>query len=610
MTSDPVELTKAIKAACDIVAVVGSYLTLKPAGATYKGLCPFHDDHRPSLDVDPRRQRYRCWACGAHGDVFQFVMAMEKVDFREARAILARRAGIPLEETPNSGPASQRRRWLDALQWAQQQYHECLRESELAETARKYLGERGLHGGTIRDFGLGYAPLVGEWLLQQARRDRLDPALLVEIGLLLPRHEHAGWFDRFRDRIMFPIRDPRGQTIAFGGRILPQSPLANRAPKYYNSAETPLFSKGEVLYGLDRARAAAVAAGYLTIVEGYTDVLMAHQCGFAQTVATMGTALTPKHLSLIRRIVPKVILVFDADAGGLTGVDRALELFLTHDVEVTIATLPTGLDPCDLLVQPEGTSVFAQALASASDALEFKLQRLLQQHDTTTVEGTRRVLDAILQIMAVVPEQASPQLRLKMELMLNRLAHRLHLRNETVWDRWEQLRRQRSSLGSRTVPVTTPATATVPSPPPARTDPLVAAEKQLVEILLADPALVPQACATWPAEAMRHPRLRRILAELYAIYQAGGVPDLDALRERLLDRPELYEDACRLQLVGQYMQQRQQWLGRVLRRLQELHAATERQSLKEQLAAADAEQAAQLLRRLQETQRGQSCSQN
>ncbi|GIW85100.1 MAG: hypothetical protein KatS3mg107_0760 [Gemmataceae bacterium] len=365
MPSDPVELTKAIKAACDIVSVVGSYLTLKPAGATFKGLCPFHDDTRPSLDVDPRRQRYRCWACGAYGDVFQFVMAMEKVDFREARAILARRAGIRLEDESSSGPASQRRRWLEVLQWAQQRYHECLRESDLAETARKYLGERGLHGGTVRDFGLGYAPLAGEWLLQQARRDLIDPQILVETGLLLARQENRGWFDRFRDRIMFPIRDPRGQVIAFGGRILPSSPLATRAPKYYNSAETPLFSKSEVLYGLDRARPAAVSAGYLVIVEGYTDVLMAHQCGFAQVVATMGTALTARHISLIRRFVPKVILVFDADAGGLTGTDRALELFLTHDLEVAIATLPPGLDPCDLLAQSHGPTLFAQALASA-----------------------------------------------------------------------------------------------------------------------------------------------------------------------------------------------------------------------------------------------------
>jgi DNA primase len=598
--SDPVELTKAIKAACDIVAVVGSYLTLKPAGATFKGLCPFHDDTRPSLDVDPRRQRYRCWACGAYGDVFQFVMAMEKVDFREARAILARRAGIRLEDESSSGPAQQRRRWLEALQWAQQRYHECLRESDLAETARKYLGERGLHGGTVRDFGLGYAPLAGEWLLQQARRDLIDPQILVETGLLLTRQENRGWFDRFRDRVMFPIRDPRGQVIAFGGRILPSSPLAARAPKYYNSAETPLFSKSEVLYGLDRARAAAVSAGYLVIVEGYTDVLMAHQCGFAQVVATMGTALTARHIGLIRRFVPKVILVFDADAGGLTGTDRALELFLTHDLEVAIATLPPGLDPCDLLVQSHGPTLFAQALASACDALEFKLQRLLQQHDTTTLEGTRRVLDAILQVIAVVPEHSRPELRVKKELMINRLAHRLRLRSETVWDRLEELRKRRQG----TPPAVPVEPTTAPTLPAARADPQVVAEKQLVEILLADPALLPQACAVWPAEAMRHPRLRRILSELYAIHHSGGIPDLDALRERLFDRPDLYDDACRLHLVGQHMQDRGQWLQRVLQRLQELRLAAERQALKEQLAAADAEQAVALLRRWQQTHRG------
>jgi DNA primase len=601
--SDPVELTKAIKAACDIVAVVGSYLTLKPSGATFKGLCPFHDDRRPSLDVDPRRQRYRCWACGAHGDVFQFVMAMEKVDFREARALLAQRAGIPLDDEA-AAATQQRRRYLETLQWAQQQYHHCLQDSELAHVARQYLGQRGLHGGTIHDFGLGYAPLSGQWLWQQAQRDGLELRWLVDTGLLLPRYQNTGWFDRFRDRIMFPIRDPRGQVIAFGGRILPQSPLASRAPKYYNSAETPLFSKSEVLYGLDRARTAATAAGYFAIVEGYTDVLMAHQCGFAQVVATMGTALTPKHISLIRRFVPKVVLVFDADAGGLTGVDRALELLLTHDLEVAIATLPAGLDPCDLLVQPEGPAQFAQALAAASDALEFKLQQLVQQHDATTMEGTRRIIDAVLQVIALLPELSSPQLRLKKELMINRLAHRLHLRSQTVWARLEELRQKRSATSSRTsTTAATAAAATAATPPPTRVDPQVAAEKQLVEILLADPALVPHAYAAWPAEAVRHPRLRRLLSEIYNIHRHGGIPDLDAVRERLLDRPDLIEDAHRLHMVGQCMRERAQWLERVLHRLHELQRAAQQQTLKEQLAAADAEQAAELLRRLQETSR-------
>ncbi len=179
----------------------------------------------------------------------------------------------------------------------------------------------------------------------------------MEVGLIAVREGNRGHYDRFRDRVMFPIKDVRGQAVGFGGRIMPTNPLAARGPKYYNSAETPLFHKSELLYGLDLARHAG-SAGYLAVVEGYTDVMMAHQCGVPQVVATMGTALNARHVAQLRRYVPKVVLVYDADAGGYTGVDRALEMFVSQDVELAVATLPEGLDPCDLLVRPDGIDTF------------------------------------------------------------------------------------------------------------------------------------------------------------------------------------------------------------------------------------------------------------
>ncbi len=191
--------------------------------------------------------------------------------------------------------------------------------------------------------------------------------------MVADRREGAGFFDRFRDRLMFPIRDSRGQTVGFGGRILPDSPFAERGPKYYNSSETPLFLKKELLYGLDVARQAAANEGYLAVVEGYTDVLMAHQAGVTHVVATMGTALNESHVRQLRRFVPKVVLVFDADAGGETGVDRALEIFVGCDVELAIATLPEGLDPCDLITK-QGVDPFVRALRNSVDALDFKAE--------------------------------------------------------------------------------------------------------------------------------------------------------------------------------------------------------------------------------------------
>src|SRR5437763_3013004 len=376
--SDPVELTKQVKAASDIVAVVGGYLALTPAGGTFKALCPFHTDSRPSLDVDPRRQRFRCWACGKHGDVIAFVQEMEKVGFREARQILANRAGIKLDETIS--PQDQARfRLLEVMRWAQAKYQHALLEDPVGSAAVGYIAGRKFSGKTVRDFGLGFAPLAGDWLVRLAAAERVPLDVLVEVGLLGVRMQGNGHYDRFRDRVMFPIRDVQGRPIGFGGRIMPESPLLPRHPKYYNSSETPLFSKSDVLYGLDLARHAGTAAGYLAVVEGYTDVMMAHQCGVPQVVATMGTALNARHVAQLRRYAPKVVLVYDADAGGMTGVDRALEIFVSQDVELAVATLPDGLDPCDLLVRPDGPETFKRVLTSAVDALEVKLNRLLER---------------------------------------------------------------------------------------------------------------------------------------------------------------------------------------------------------------------------------------
>ncbi|MFM7150709.1 MAG: DNA primase, partial [Gemmataceae bacterium] len=293
-----------VKQANDIVDVVSGYLALRQTGATFKGLCPFHDDSKPSFDVDPRRQRYRCWACGKHGDVLSFVMEFEHVTFPEAIELLARRAGITLDPVSTAKNES-RAALLDVMRWASKQFHDCLLESPMADKARAYVLERGLSDETVRRWGLGFAPASGHWLVERGRNDNIPQDLLEKVGLIAPRTQGPGFYDRFRDRLQFPIRDLRGQTVGFGGRILPGSPFADRAPKYYNSCDTPLFSKSDQLYGIDQARAAGEKKGYLAIVEGYTDVLMAHQMGISQVVATMGTALNEQHVRQIRRLVPR-----------------------------------------------------------------------------------------------------------------------------------------------------------------------------------------------------------------------------------------------------------------------------------------------------------------
>ncbi|HZZ80182.1 MAG TPA: DNA primase, partial [Gemmataceae bacterium] len=311
VTDDWAALRERVRDANDIVDIVGERLALRPAGAIHKALCPFHADKNPSLTVDPRRQRYKCWACGEGGDVFSFVQKFDKVTYPEALELLARRGGISLEKVRKKSQGPSRAGMLDVMKWAGDQFHQCLLDTEQAEAARCYLGERKLTGETVRKYTLGYAPAGGEWLVRQAASAGIPADMLEQVGLIARRNdERRGYYDRFRDRVIFPIRDITGRIVGFGGRILPSSPVsAERAPpKYYNSAETAIFSKSENLYGIDAAKQAAAKVGYLAIVEGYTDVLMAHQHGIAQVVATMGTALNERHIKRLKNVAQRVVL--------------------------------------------------------------------------------------------------------------------------------------------------------------------------------------------------------------------------------------------------------------------------------------------------------------
>jgi DNA primase len=594
LAEDWADLIKQVKEANDIVDVVGGYVALRQAGATFVGLCPFHDDHNPSFRVDPRWQNYRCWSCGKYGDVFTFVQEHDRVGFKEALELLARRAGIAIHKEGPSPEARRRAVLLDAVRWAELQFQECLLDDPVAEEARKYLGERRLAGETVRRFGLGFAPLAGDWLVQKARKDDVPFDLLETVGLVLPSKSGNGFYSRFQDRVMFPIRDPRGQTVGFGGRILPSSPYANRAPKYYNSAETPLFSKSQCLYGLDEARQAGAKAGYLAVVEGYTDVLMAHQLGVTNVVSTMGTALNAHHVQHLRRFAPRVVLVFDADAGGDTGVDRALDIFASQDVDLTIATLPAGMDPCDLLVQ-HGPEPFREALGGAVDALEFKLTRVLARDSSQGVEGRRRAVDAVLAIIALAPELAGQAGAIKRELMVTRIAHRLGLREELVWARLNELRERRrrsARTDARKEEPEEPDRARPKRPPPTE-------ERELLEVLLAEPALVPVAAAKLAPEHIRHPVMRDLVAALYRLHAAGEPPELDQLRLEIAD-PELAEKLLILQYVGRQHSDRPAWLNKILAAFRERQVLTETKELQNQLrAAGDHDQALALLRQLQ-----------
>ena len=277
LADDSTAVVKQVKEANDIVAVVGSYVALSPAGKTFKGLCPFHNDSRPSFTVDPQWQNYKCWSCGKFGDVIVVHSRIRKGRLPRSAGTTARRAGISLPQKGRSENLERRAQMLAVLKWAADRVPCLLLDLPVAEDARKYLGERKLTGETVRQFQLGFAPVAGDWLARQAKEAPGPLESLVDVGLIAKSQQSGSWYDRFRERIIFPIRDVRGQVVGFGGRILPNSHLAARSAKYLNTSDTELFKKSDLIYGLDRARLAGQAAGCLAVVEGYTDVLMAHQ---------------------------------------------------------------------------------------------------------------------------------------------------------------------------------------------------------------------------------------------------------------------------------------------------------------------------------------------
>jgi DNA primase len=367
--------------------------------------------------------------------------------------------------------------------------------------------------------------------------------------------------------------------------------LEQRAPKYYNSTDTVLFKKSECLYGLDMARQAGTSAGYLAVVEGYTDVLMAHQMGVAQVVATMGTALNARHVQQLRAFVPHVVLVFDADVGGDTGADRALQIFAGQNVELAVATLPEGMDPCDLLVQ-KGPEPFLAALTNAVDALEFKLNQVLSHETASSVEGQRRAVDAILGILAIAPEMPGQDGAIKRDLMLSRISQRFALQEETVRRRMQELRSQRAS-DYRPVRVDPSENTKQKGPAPKR-------EMYLTQLLLAEPALVPDAAAEVSLDMITHPGLRTVIGELYALHAAGEPCTVNMLRLRI-PNTELMDRMVEQQEIGRQIAERPLRLRQLLDEFQRIHRIEpEKQELHNQLhAAGDHDQALELLRQLQ-----------
>jgi DNA primase len=493
------ETVTAVEQATDIVSLVSEYIPLKRAGKDFKGLCPFHNEKTPSFFVVPAKQIYHCFGCGEGGNAFGFVMAMEKVSFPEAVIMLAEKAGIKVEqgEEQQTGGIDKEKLYR-ANEWATKEYEKHLWDDSRGAPAREYLSGRGLGVEIAKRFRLGYAPPSRDTLLRAlGRRSKSTEAVLEAAGLITGR-DRGEPYDRFRGRLMFPIMDARGRVIAFGGRT-----LGDDTPKYLNSPETPIFSKGISLYAISFAKQAALKAREIFVMEGYTDVLAAFQCGVETAVATLGTALTAQHVRNLRRYADRVYLVYDGDFAGEKASDRGLDIFLEEEVDAAIFSLPAGEDPCDFLLK-RGGEEFLSLKGAAREIFEYKVALASRKHDLGTIAGQTRALEEILTTVAKVPTAMRQELYLARNTVLRDLSERMNVPESVLRERVKRLKTGRAQeVAGKDVKYPTE-------------------EKWLLESILAEPNLVEAAAARVSPDEFRHEDLKRMLRAVYDVFQREG----------------------------------------------------------------------------------------
>ncbi len=400
----------------DIATLIGGYFALQPNGANFKALCPFHKEKTPSFMVNPQRQIFHCFGCGAGGDVFRFVMDYEKIDFMAAVKMLAKRAGIKLDwEEGRDGSRPDKEVLYEINTAVAGLYHKLLLTRPEAEHARRYLKSRALTSKTAEEFMIGYAPdrwdTVLQWARGKYRREQLAAA-----GLVLnarPREEESApsdnWHDRFRNRLMFPIHDEQGRVLGFSARALAE----NESAKYINTPETALFRKGNILYALHRARRAIVNAREAILCEGQIDVIRCHLAGFTTAVAAQGTAFTEEHARILKRYADGVVIIFDADRAGQDAALRAADVVLQIGLAARIAALPSGEDPDSLIRRPDGPALFRKLIDEARAALDFQIDVLASREKPLTEAGLVRLTSAVVNTIARTPNavQQSRQIR-------------------------------------------------------------------------------------------------------------------------------------------------------------------------------------------------------
>ncbi len=401
--AEPGSIAEKVKQQADIVRIVGDYVRLRKSGQNFVGLCPFHSEKTPSFAVHPTKQIFHCFGCGVGGDVFKFVMDIEKLTFPEAMKLVADKAGVHLPErrprTPEEAKETRvRSRLVEVHEHAARFFLEQLNDTREGKLTRDYLHDRGLTDEIIKAFGIGYAPGAGDALVRRLKQVGYAQELIEASGLA-NKDERGTVYDRFRRRVMFPIHSESARLVAFGGRA-----MGDEMPKYLNSPETPIYQKSRVLYNLQRAKDAIRKENFAVMVEGYLDCIAAHSADVTNVVATCGTSLTETQVKLLARSTRNVVVSFDPDAAGVAATERSLNLLLAADFQVRVLALPAGFDP-DLFVREKGAAAYRAKLKESLPYLDYLVERARGQFDWRTQDGKIAALNYLLPYLARMPNK-------------------------------------------------------------------------------------------------------------------------------------------------------------------------------------------------------------
>ncbi|MGQ9508901.1 MAG: DNA primase [Thermodesulfobacteriota bacterium] len=499
----PEDKISEIRERASILEVVSDYVNLKKAGKNYRGLCPFHSEKTPSFMVNEEKQIFHCFGCGEGGDVFTFLMKIGPFTFPQAVEELAKRYGVNLtrREVSKAHKEDLEKRELlfQINKIASEYYHQILTQKKEGEKGRKYLAQRGITPEIIENYRIGYAIEGWNGLVNYLWQKKISLEQACQLGLILARKKVEGtlnkeaWYDVFRNRIIFPIFDLHERVVGFGGRLIGEG-----EPKYINSSESKIYHKGEILYGLHVAKRYISEKDCVIIVEGYFDLLTLHKFGLKNSVATLGTALTPKHIHLLKRYTKNVILLFDPDQAGVQAALRTLPLFLEEGLGPKVISLPKGEDP-DTFIRKGNVGTFEKMLAQALPLMDFYLEGLFKTYDFKSIDGKVKIVEEGMKVIRKIPE------KIRRDFYIKALSEKLDLKESTLYEILSSLPKDRNKTST-------------PLPLPSWTEPFPKVEEMVIRLMVHHPELIPRVAKEGIFQEFENPLLKRLgltLAELF-----------------------------------------------------------------------------------------------